>query len=49
MSGQLIENQYVQLNKDWQFEIPVQHYTPGLYFMNIASESGSKTKRLMID
>lgn len=49
ISGQLIEKRFMQLNKDWQFEIPVQHYTPGLYFLNIASETGRKTKRLMID
>ncbi len=49
MSGQLIEKRSLQLNKDWQVEIPIQHFTPGLYFLSIASESGRKTKRLMID
>lgn len=49
MSGQLIEKHFLRLNKDWQFEIPVQYFTPGLYFLSIASETGRKTKRLMID
>jgi PKD repeat protein len=48
-SGQFVEKRSVQLSKDWQFEIAVQHYTPGLYFLNIANETGRKTKRLMID
>jgi hypothetical protein len=49
MSGQLIEKRSLQLNKDWQVEIPVQEFTPGLYFLSITSESGKKTKRLLID
>lgn len=48
MSGQLIEKRSLQLNKDWQVEIPIHQFMHGLYFLNITSDAYSKTRRLMI-